>query len=56
MKVLMTKVVPVVGFLVQLLFIVDVLIELYYKLYTKFKPKMNKATTSESSTENKDEL
>lgn len=51
----MTKVVPVVGFLVQLLFIVDVLIELY-KLYTKFKPKMNKATTSESSTENKDEL
>lgn len=51
----MTKVVPVIGLLVQLFFILEVLIELY-KLYTKFNPKMKKTTTSESSTENKDEL
>lgn len=52
MNVLMTKVVPVIGLLVQLLFITDVLIE----LYKKFKPKMKKTTNPESSIENKDEL
>lgn len=48
MKVLMTKIVPALGLVVQLLFITDVLIE----LYQKFKPKMKKTTNPESSIEN----
>ena len=52
MKTIITKAIPMIGLIVQVLFIVDMLIE----LYKKFKPKMKKTTNPESSTENKDEL
>lgn len=49
MKVFMTKVIPAIGLFVQVLFIVDMLIE----LYKKYKPKMKETTAHSSSIDNK---